>query len=671
MKSVTSCCNATLMRKNLTRFWPIWALYTLIWAYALPINCLMMQQQSWRAASLLQRVQDFARDIPHMLGFGVFMSFSFGILTAMAMFSYLYNNRSAGLFHSLPMRRETLFFTGYLSGLVCLLGPNLLIWLLTLGTEAMCGYVDFYTITLWLLAQSAMCLFFYSFAVFCAMFTGHLLALPAFYGILNFLVTAVAGLLDTLFDSFLYGYVGLSTNLEQIVLWLTPTVQLGSQLRWYHVAATDSYEFFGALTLWVYALAGLVLAALALLVYRKRHVESAGDVVCVGIMRPIFKYGFALCVGLFFGYWLYAVFGLEAPGGLTGSLIIWTVIGYFAAQMLLKKTFRVFKDWKGCVVLAAVVALGITGLRLDVMGFADRVPQPEHVTSVFVHGMGSYPYDSGRDFAVDTEDRELIHKTLALHKALVEEHKKPWPGTYNHVEYIRLAVTYELDDGTRLSRDYGVNVPIGSPLSQVAEDFYCNPALAKLSYELHEIDPQLLLNAEVSSLWSAQNESTTRWELWDHKLSDTPYSSRHDALTALYVAVLEDYEQGNLGKRYFNNLDAQRQNNTYTADLTLYWTDPEYFNGDLASEDARYSYHDAVSITLTPQAENTLYVLEQLGVINQDRTLNLYRNVVDEKEQASLIDLDPNSMPKDLPSAMAIIGGADGPTSITVATGVS
>ena len=43
----------------------------------------------------------------------------------------------------------------------------------------------------WLLAQSGVCLFFFSFAAFCAMFTGHILALPAFYGILNVLAGVI------------------------------------------------------------------------------------------------------------------------------------------------------------------------------------------------------------------------------------------------------------------------------------------------------------------------------------------------------------------------------------------------------------------------------------------------------------------------------------------------
>ena len=40
MRSVTSYFNSALYRKNLSRFWPIWALYSVIWLFALPLNLL-------------------------------------------------------------------------------------------------------------------------------------------------------------------------------------------------------------------------------------------------------------------------------------------------------------------------------------------------------------------------------------------------------------------------------------------------------------------------------------------------------------------------------------------------------------------------------------------------------------------------------------------------------
>ena len=668
MKSGTSYFNLTLFKKNLTRYWPVWALYTLIWTYALPIDCLLVQQQDWRGATTTQRVAAFADRIPDLLeGFGLFMAFAFGILAAMSMFSYLYNNRAAGLIHALPVRREGLFLTNYLAGLVCLLGPHLLVWLLTLGAESLCGYTDLHTVSVWLAAQSGMCVFFYSFAVFCAQFCGHLLALPAFYGILNFLVAAVMGLLGMLFRPFLYGYVGLSKGADEVIEWLTPVVRLAENVSWQ--SSDGIYRLKGVPELIAYTAAGLVFAVLALLVYRRRHVETAGDVVAVRAVRPVFKYGVALCSGLCFGYWLYAIFGFDAPGGLTGSLLLWTAIGYFVAEMLLKKSFRVWKAWRGCAVIVVLVAIGLTCLRMDAFGFVTRVPVSEQVASVAVDGMGSYPYDQGRSFQFETEDPALVEKVIALHRAIVNEHSAPESGAGAEREYIRLAVAYTLTNGTTLCRNYGAYLSRDTALAKAAQDFYCDPEVAKLSYRMDKIDPDRLVNMEVGSLWNTTDKFN---EYYDFELM-IPGEDHYAAMRAVYDAVMLDFEQGNLGRRYLFDLEEARQNNTCVTDLVIYWNAPYDTEGALprdtsmmeaASSYVRATHHK--SITLTPNAHNTIRVLTELGVLDEDTTLRLYRDIVDEEQRAKLIygDTDINLNPN---SAMGIIGGADGPTSIIVA----
>ena len=678
MKSGTSYFNATLFKKNLTRYWPIWALYAIVWIYALPVRCITIvpRNQQLMGTTPIKQVQTFANDIPDLLeGFGIFMAFTFGVLAAMAMFSYLYNNRSAGMIHSLPVRREGLFLTNYLSGLVCLIGPHALVWLLTLGAESLCsGYMDLYTVSVWFAAQSGMCIFFYSFAVFCAMFTGHLLALPAFYGILNFLAAFLMLLFDVLFEPFLYGYAGMTSTAEETVLWLTPFVHMIEELRWTNPGT--GYRLLGVAELVIYTAVGIVFAALALLVYRKRHIESAGDVVAVAVVRPVFKYGVALCSGLFFGYWLYAMFGYETPFGLMGSLLLWTFIGYFAAEMLLKKSFRVWKAWRGCAVLLVLVAVGLTSLRMDAFGFVTRVPNPNKVDHILVDGMGSYPYDEGRNFEFETEDTALIEKTIALHRAIVNEHKDPQLGPGSHMDYIRLHVTYTLSSGATMRRDYGISLNPDTDLAQAAQDFYCSLEVAERSYALDEIDPTKLVNVEVSSLWNPKEKKNEYYDLNE----SIPVEQRQTALLAIYNAVIADFEQGNLGKRYLFDLEHERQLNTCTTDLTIYWNeayDAKATNPRAAAIEAATSYYHATrskSITLTPNAHNTIRVLTELGVLDEDTTLRLYRDIVDEEERAKLIYGSMGYDPEELTSInlnpnsadFGLIGGADGPTAIIV-----
>ena len=127
MRSVTSCFNSTLYRKNLSRFWPIWALYSVIWLFALPLNLLTTIQrgQNWALEDLTHSLDYFSRvSVGYSLNLGTVLAVIFGLLAAMAVFSYLDASRSACMMHALPLRREALFFTNYLSGLSFLLLPN-------------------------------------------------------------------------------------------------------------------------------------------------------------------------------------------------------------------------------------------------------------------------------------------------------------------------------------------------------------------------------------------------------------------------------------------------------------------------------------------------------------------------------------------------------------------
>ena len=667
MKFGTSYFNATLFRKNVARFWPVWVLYAVIWIYALPMNCIMVvsRNQTWMGKTPAEQVKTFANGVPDMLeGVGSTMAFFFGVLVAMGVFSYLYNNRMAGMMHTLPLRREGLFLTSYLSGLVMLIGPNVLVWALTLGAEVACGgAADFAAASLWLGGQSAMCLFFYSFAVFCAMFTGHLLALPAFYVILNFVVVVLSSLIEMLCREYLYGYAGMTDGWLRAVQWLTPLVNLIDDLRWQN---TDAFGWWlvGWPMLVIYAVVGLVLAALALLIYRRRHVESAGDVVAVPVVRPIFKYGVGICTGLCVGFWVYAVFGYEALGGLTGSILLWSAIGYFGAEMLLKKTFRVWKAWKGCAVLLVLTAVFVIGLQADLFGYSARVPAVNRVVSVQIDGYGSYPHDSGRNYNFETEDRAIIEKTVALHQSFVYEHKSPDLYSGGETSYVSLHVTYTMDDGKEMRREYSQSIWRGCDMEQVARDFYCDPEIAKLTYNVDAINPEKLGNIEVSSLWNPRTKSN---EYYDFN-QELPGEQRYAAVRKVYDAVVMDFAEGNLGKRYLFDLEEERQLNTCVTDLHLYWSAEDIKESTLAVADMEkatyYYYGQGISVTLTPQAEHTIAALTELGVLDEDSTLRLYREIVDENEQVKKepIYFDPNST-----STMAVIGGADGPTAIVVA----
>ena len=163
MPSVTSSCkgwfNPTLFWKNMTRFWPIWAFYGAIQFFLLPIELFNMTPGADRLTSLVPNVFHTATWM------GVPLTLVFGCLIAMALFSYLMNPRAVSMYHTLPIRREGLFITNYVSAFCFYLLPSVVVGLLALLAEVRLGVFCAGGVLRWLMVQMFVGMFFFSFAV--------------------------------------------------------------------------------------------------------------------------------------------------------------------------------------------------------------------------------------------------------------------------------------------------------------------------------------------------------------------------------------------------------------------------------------------------------------------------------------------------------------------------
>ncbi|MBS7227604.1 MAG: hypothetical protein KIG29_04685, partial [Oscillospiraceae bacterium] len=376
MRSVTSYFNRDLLRGALLRTWPLWAAYTLIWLFLLPVTLFIHLSDRHIVYSRPTLSYELLNT---GLSSGVMMAAVFGIFFAMAMFAYLTNSRATNGMHAMPIRREGLFLTHYLAGLFCQVVTLLVSFALAALVTAAFGVFDGYAVGMGLLLCVLLVLFFYSFGVLCMVCVGQILAGAVFYGILNFLFVGMEVLLRSFAGNFLYGYDGRSSAFSTAPL--SPPVEIASSLSVSYVY--DGIDPIGVRVLYLgtfaaYAAAGLVLAALALLLYRKRRSEMTGNTVAIGWLRPVFKYGVALCSAFSLGQLLsYFVFELTdstyTAGALIGTIacmIFAGLIGYYAAEMLLKKSFRVFKtSWKGALATSAVLILIGLSFPLDLTGY--------------------------------------------------------------------------------------------------------------------------------------------------------------------------------------------------------------------------------------------------------------------------------------------------------------
>ena len=449
MRSKTSCFNGALLRSGMKRFWPLWAGYLLIWILVMPLPLLRgLRYPGISAMEFREWVLNLAR-----IG-GEVMGAIFSVFSAMAVWSFLYSSRSASGMACLPVRREGQFFSALLAGFLPLAASNLITVLLTLPFCLMADVspvvlLEFFCITVLIL------LFFYGFATLCAQLTGNILILPAVYGILNFVVVAVDFLLRLVLSWFVYGMYR-NPEVSDLACYLSPAVGMfgGTDVDTVYGYATGAavpqrVDFLGWGLLGIYAGVGVLCIAAALLLFRRRKMESAGDVVAVDFLRPVFRWCMALGCGLCLSCIMQAIlyWNQDSDSAFSSLLIFFLLgafIGWFASEMLMKKTFRVFgkRTWAGFGICCAVILVLMLGMRFDLFGYEKRVPRAEQVESVAISCNG--------ESAVLTEP-ENISRAIGLHRAILADKALNQNGTYARTSF---RLTYELKNGLSIDRCY-------------------------------------------------------------------------------------------------------------------------------------------------------------------------------------------------------------------------
>ena len=288
MRSKTSCFNGTLFRKNLSRYWPLWGLASFGGAMFPLAMLLELLHNGFRFWSPLETRQAYYT----VLSYGVpVISIVYAILCAMAVWSYLYNARSVGMMHTLPVRREGLFVTNVLSGLTMMAIPYAVTGVLLVLVTMLFGGFEPVGVLVTVLGVMGESLFFFGLATFCAFIVGNVFMLPALYGLLNFIAVLTDFMVNLLAQGFCFG---LNSSYSGTVEWLSPVVYLIQKIspnstyetQWvtdrlggqrYETSVLTSVTLENGWLIAAYAAAGAALLGLAWLLYRRRRSESAGD----------------------------------------------------------------------------------------------------------------------------------------------------------------------------------------------------------------------------------------------------------------------------------------------------------------------------------------------------------------------------------------------------------
>lgn len=609
MPSKTWSFNRGIAANFLKRFWPLWG----AWLFVLLVLTVAGVQGILTSFGYdtVYNVWNAGAVLLNMAGQLAIGSAAVGVLSAMAMFHYLYQVRACGMMNALPLRRESLFLTVCLTGLLPLLGAELLVMLIGMGMTLPGRCVLFVSWLQWFGILALGTVAFYGFAVFCAMLTGHWLVLPVVYAVLNFTAIVVEGTCRSLMTLFVYGMsppsvlsLGFLSPIYQLSVHLgCTTVDVPTELvdgtgavNVYHVANGYTVEGFG----WLigYAVAGLLLSGCALLLYRRRQMETAGDVVAIPVLRPVFKYCLSLGTALVFAWLLLSISLHQSHGGpgLTALvlllLLIGAFIGYFAAEMLLQKTLKVFrvKAFRSFAVVCAALCLFVGLNEFDAFGYERRVPDADEVDYITV-------------LNAKMDEPETVSALTDLHRAIIADKSRQERG-YDRgtdrsiVSVMDVRLEYTLKNGQSLKRYYTVYTgenELADPdcLGWRLERTYNLP-----EFLLERVMPAIPVTAQHVPYATLDVQQPRIDGVWQHPESVTLTG---EEAAALYTeGILPDAEALHIGHRWYMDPDGSR-GQAATTNVTL----------DMPLVGDRPGEHTWLDIPVETDSENTIRWLEE------------------------------------------------------------
>ncbi|MDR7001242.1 DUF6449 domain-containing protein [Neobacillus niacini] len=420
--------------------------------FALPLQLVLMYSSEEEKKFYYNNTQSlFQTDFEIQIGLMVIIP----VLLAVFLFRFLHVKQASDLMHSIPLKREKIFHHYAITGIIFLILPvavtSLLLFIICLNLDltTIFSTTDIFT---WAGTTILFDLLLFTAGMFIAMMTG----LSVVQAVLTYIfVLFPVGITILVFSNLkilLYGFPSdylLNRNLEN----MSPITMAASfntkTLDWKYVV--------------IYLLFSILLYGLSLFFYKKRKLEAASEAIAIVNLRLVFKYGVTICVMLLGGMYFTEVQNYQNSntGWTIFGYVIGAVFGYFIAEMVLQKTWRVFsrKRLKGLVIFLAVTAVFFLGVKtLGV--YEKRVPEQSEIQNVLITDnpyLFNNQYSSAEKFYVPKPLKEegnieairKLHTQIIANKKLNKEHK----AGLSEVLFLR----YKLKNGKYVTREYRVD----------------------------------------------------------------------------------------------------------------------------------------------------------------------------------------------------------------------
>jgi len=458
MKLKVCFCNKTVLRTDITRFAPVWATYTLGLAMLVLLQFSSGSDDAAKAGIVI--------DLNQLSKLGVGINGFYAMIVVQALFGDMLTPRLCNGLHAMPVTRDGYFGAHLAAGLLFALVPNAVILLLT---AAMLPKAVASAALLALLALCLQYVFYLGVALVAVQLAGNRIGMVLIYGILNFATVLLYWFVAMVFIPLIYGK-------DVSISWVARICPTVAMYDGEYFTVQDSSQFIGDtyyyyfngismgdrwLRVGICAGIGVVCMAAAQLLYRRRRLEAAGDLVAFHILSPFFLALYTLTVAAF----LHIGVRQLTQGAISEYffLPLGLIAGYITGLMLLRRTSRVFR-WRLLVPLGGILAvcgLCVLGIATDVFHVIRHVPKFDTIESVTLVPIQS-TYNNA---SLTLTEEDSIEDVLAYHQGALRNWQQQVvdcllqrSGHWSPGDYLNIQLKYTLKNGSTFKA-----VQIGGP----------------------------------------------------------------------------------------------------------------------------------------------------------------------------------------------------------------
>lgn len=489
MTSIKSLFNFGIYKNALKRFkWGSF-LYFIILFFSLPFIILVQDKEY-----LFNSYRYVSETTPLILQSGfmvvpVLLAMIVPTIVATLCFNNIHSAKHSNFIHSLPIARLENYISNILACFTLMIIPVLLNTLILL-IMSLTGYQEIIassSVVYWFFINTVICVIMLSISVFAAFLTGHTAAHIGTNVLIHTFPLIVALGIHLVSEIFLFGFSQSDSFIADEIVNYTPIVWLFSSV------IDHSYEInlFSQPVMWIYIGIAIVFYILTYVLYKNRKIETCGDVAAFKVFRPILKY-----TATFFAAVL--IFGMLTSTNL-GATPIFTIaiavtaIIYFASEMLIRKSVKVFNAYKGYLgfTLFAAIIISIFAYT-DIFGYEKRIPAKSDIESASIY----YQYT---DIMPMIDNDKLIADVRTMHSELIND----IPVVENEFNrHTRLFVQYKLKNGKILSRGYNVTEDVKD---RVMAKMYETAEYKKTIYGFKTINIDKVKNIEMRVFSNSYN----------------------------------------------------------------------------------------------------------------------------------------------------------------------